>query len=88
MLGSTVTLDQVAQALGVTTDEGIVERLAPVARRLDAVVALLGEVRADLAGSVPNADQTIAVAAGHLQDAVVYVANTYRAAEAHQRGEW
>lgn len=88
MIGATVTLDQVARSLGVATDEGIVERLTPVARRLDAVVALLSEVRADLAGAVPNADQTIAVAAGHLQDAVVYVAQTYQAAEAHQRGEW
>ena len=88
MIGATVTLDRVAQALGVTTDEGIVERLVPVARRLDAVVALLGEQRAELAGAVPNADQTIAVAMGHLQDAVVYVAQTYRAAEEHRRGEW
>ncbi len=88
MIGATVSLDQVAQTLGVTTDEGIVERLVPVARGLDAVVNLLGEVRADLSGAVPNADQTIAVAAGHLQDAVVYVAATYRAAESHQRGEW
>ena len=88
MAGSTVTLDQVARTLGVNTDEGIVERLVPVARRLDAVVHLLAEVRADLAGAVPDADQALVVGGGHVQDAVVYVANTFRAAEAHQRGEW
>lgn len=81
-------LDEVAQRLGVTTDAGIVEVLTPVARRLDAVVHLLMDVRSDLAGAVPNADQTLAVAAGHLADAVVYVANTARAAEEHRRGEW
>jgi hypothetical protein len=52
------------------------------------VVTLLGEMRADLAGSVPHADATLAVATGHLADAVVYVANTARAAEEHRRGEW
>ena len=88
MPASMVTLDQVARTLGVNTDEGIVERLVPVARRLDAVVHLLAEVRADLAGAVPDADQALAVAGGHVQDAVIYVANTFRAAEAHHRGEW
>lgn len=88
MLGADLRLDEVAQHLGVTTDAGIVERLSPVARRLDAVVNLLMDVRNDLAGSVPNADATLAVAAGHLADAVVYVANTARAAEEHRRGEW
>jgi hypothetical protein len=88
MMGTQLRLDEVAQRLGVTTDAGIVERLDPVARRLDAVVTLLGEMRADLAGSVPHADATLAVATGHLADAVVYVANTARAAEEHRRGEW
>lgn len=88
MMGVQLRLDEVAHALGVSTDAGIVERLDPIARRLDAVVSLLGEVRADLAGSVPNADQTIAVGAAHVADAVVYVANTARAAEEHRRGEW
>ena len=87
MTGSTVTLDQVARTLGVNTDVGIVERLVPVARRLDAVVHLLAELRADLAGAVPDADQALTVAGGHVADAVVYVANTFRAAEAHQRGD-
>jgi hypothetical protein len=88
MMGTAVSLDRVAQALGVSTDEGIVERLTPVARRLDAVVTLLAQQRAELAGAVPNADEVIAVAMGHLQDAVVYVAQVSRAAEDHRRGEW
>ncbi|WP_162529273.1 hypothetical protein [Segeticoccus rhizosphaerae] len=88
MMGTQLRLDEVAQRLGVTTDAGIVERLDPVARRLDAVVNLLMDVRNDLAGSVPHADATLAVATGHLADAVVYVANTARAAEEHRRGEW
>lgn len=89
MLGEAqLRLDYVAQRLRVSTDAGIVEVLTPVARRLDAVVHLLMDVRNDLAGAVPNADQTLAVAAGHLADAVVYVANTARAAEEHRRGEW
>lgn len=88
MLAAQLRLDEVAQRLGVTTDAAIVEALTPVARRLDAVVNLLGEVRADLSGAVPHADATLAVATGHLADAVVYVANTARAAEEHRRGEW
>jgi hypothetical protein len=88
MLGTQLRLDEVAQRLGVTTDAAIVETLTPVALRLDAVVNLLSDVRNDLAGSVPHAEATIAVAAGHLADAVVYVANTARAAEEHRRGEW
>ncbi|MFC8503811.1 hypothetical protein ACFUC1_15750 [Pedococcus sp. NPDC057267] len=89
MLGAAeLRLDEIAQRLGVTTDAGIVETLSPVARRLDAVVNLLMDVRNDLAGAVPHADATLAVAAGHLADAVEYVANTARAAEEHRRGEW
>lgn len=88
MIGTQLRLDEVAQRLGVTTDAGIVERLDPVARRLDAVVNLLMDVRNDLAGAVPHADATLAIATGHLADAVVYVANTARAAEEHRRGEW
>lgn len=88
MVGSQLRLDEVAQRLGVSTDAGIVERLDPVARRLDAVVSLLGEARSDLSGAVPHADATLAVAAGHIADAVVYVANIARAAEEHRRGEW
>ena len=87
MMGTAASLDRVAQALGVSTDEGIVERLTPVARRLDAVVNLIPQQRSELAGAVPNADEVIAVAMGHLQDAVVYVTQVSRAAEDHRRGE-
>jgi hypothetical protein len=88
MLGAPVRIDEVAHALGVTTDAGVVEQLTPVARRLFGVVNLLTEIRAALDGSIPNADQVLGVATGHVEDAAAYVDQVIRGAEEHRRGEW
>jgi hypothetical protein len=88
MLGAPVRIDEVARALGVSTDAGVVEALGPMVRRLVGVVTLLTELRSALDGSIPNADQVLGVAAGHLEDAAAYVDQVVRAAEEHRRGEW
>lgn len=72
MLGSPARIDEVARALGVNTDAGIVEVLGPMVRRLGGVVNLLAELRTALDGTIPNADEVLGVAAGHVEDAAAY----------------
>ena len=71
MSAAMVDLDVVAAALGVSTDAGVVEALHPVEQQLDRIIAAVWKVKFDLEGSVPNADQALAVAVGHLSGRAV-----------------
>jgi hypothetical protein len=86
MSAAMVDLDVVAAALGVSTDAGVVEALHPVEQQLDRIIAAVWKVKFDLEGSVPNADQALAVAVGHLSDALSYLLPVVQAAESHLRG--
>ena len=86
MSAAAVDLDAVAAALGVSSDAGVMEALHPIEQRLDQLVAAAWRVRFDLEGSVPNADQCLSVAIGHLTDAVSYLIPVVTAAEEHRRG--
>ena len=80
-------VDAAARMLGASSDVEVVVYLGPLRRRLGDVVSEVLAVRSDLAGSVEIADDLLNVAAGHLSNAELAVAQVVQAAEEHLRGD-
>ncbi|MGL4744718.1 MAG: hypothetical protein ACRCXL_10090 [Dermatophilaceae bacterium] len=81
-----VDLDRVAQALGVSSDDEIVDEVTALRSRLGVLADDVADQRERLDGSVPGADFELAVARAGLADATIILGQVITAAEAHERG--
>ncbi|MGL5818286.1 MAG: hypothetical protein ACRCYR_12035 [Phycicoccus sp.] len=86
MMSARVDLDRVARALGVSSDDEIVDAVVVVRQRLGVLADDVADQRERLDGSVSGVDFELAAARAGLADAVIILGQVITAAEAHERG--